>query len=60
LKGEALELIEKSKKLKRKNYFKEYLFFINIAPVDTNSDFDEESIQVNNKLLGFLNENKML
>ena len=54
LKGEALELIEKAKSIKSKFYSKEYLFFLNIAPIDFNSDFDEESMEISSQIFEYL------
>jgi len=54
-------LIEKAKTIKNQFYQKEYLFFLNIAPMDYNSDFDKDSIEYVNQIienLAFL-ENKI-
>lgn len=51
LKGEALELIEKSKNLKKKFYAKENLFFLDISPINIFSDLSEELSIITKKIL---------
>jgi hypothetical protein len=50
LKGEALELLEKSKEIKNKFYTSESLFYLNLPPLDLEGDLDDELLNEFNSL----------
>ncbi len=50
LKGEALELLEKSKEIKNKFYTSESLFYLNLSPLDLEGDLDDELLNEFNSL----------
>lgn len=51
LKGEALELMEKSKEIKNKFYTSESLFYLNLSALDLESDLNENIGDEINELL---------